>query len=64
MEEKGHHVYCSAAGWPCPIGCRDWPENAREMFPNMPGDFADELNASVEERGGVWSGKRRDGTDE
>lgn len=58
MTEKGHHVFCSAAGWPCGLHCEDWPEDVHEMFPNMEPKLADELQAHVEE---WWSGNKRNG---
>jgi hypothetical protein len=30
-----HNPFCSAAGYPCPLRCWEWPLCAAEMFPRL-----------------------------
>lgn len=31
-----HHMFCSAAGWPCPLHCERWTRCAMRFFPVLP----------------------------
>lgn len=55
---EGHHVFCSAAGWPCPIACEQWPESVTEMFPKM------DVESALEIMPDKWWTTKRNGQEE